>query len=84
MQQLYEQYRPGTWADVIGQDKAIQKIHALARRDLARAFAKRAREIAVKEGLDGQPIARYVKLANDCKANFRAMLMAVESGEMLG
>ncbi len=55
----------------------------LARRDLARAFAKRAREIAVKEGLDGQPIAQYVKLANDCKANFRAMLMAVESGDML-
>lgn len=55
----------------------------LARRDLSRAFAEKVREIAVKEGLDGQPIERYIKLANDCKGNMRAMLQAVEVGDLL-
>lgn len=48
-----------------------------------KAFAVRAREIAQREGLDGQPLARYESLAAKYKGNFRAMLMAVESGEML-
>jgi DNA polymerase III gamma/tau subunit len=30
----------------------------LARRDLAKAFAERAKQIAEREGLDGQPIER--------------------------
>jgi DNA polymerase III subunit gamma/tau len=34
----------------------------LARRDLAKPFAERAKAIAEAEGLDGQPIERYVKL----------------------
>jgi len=55
----------------------------LAQRDLAKAFAERAREIAQLEGLDGQPIERYVKLANECKSNLRAMLSAIEGGRML-
>lgn len=55
----------------------------LARRDLARAFAEKVREIALKEGLDGQPIERYIKLANDCKGNMRAMLQIVDSGGMM-
>jgi len=55
----------------------------LARRDLAGAFAARVREIATKEGLNGKPIEAYKRLANKCKSNMRAMLQAVESGEML-
>ena len=35
----------------------------LARRDLSRPFAERAKLIAEAEGLDGQPIERYVKLS---------------------
>ena len=35
MTQLAEQYRPRTFADVVGQDKALAKIRTLARRGLA-------------------------------------------------
>jgi DNA polymerase-3 subunit gamma/tau len=56
----------------------------LAQRDLAKAFAERCRQIAQAEGLDGQPIAAYERLAKDCKSNFRAMLQSIESGCMKG
>lgn len=51
--------------------------------DLTEPFAKMAKKIAKAEGLDGQPAARYLELAERCDDNLRAMLQAVDSGEML-
>jgi DNA polymerase III delta prime subunit len=56
---------------------------ALSRRDLAKQFAERARAIAQAEGLDGQPIERYIRLAQQCRNNLREMLQVIEGGGML-
>ena len=55
----------------------------LARRGLAGPFARRAREIADKEGLNGRPIEQYERLCKDHRNNMRAVLQAIETGAML-
>ncbi len=50
---------------------------------LAPAFARRAREIADAEGLNGKPDSAYVRLVQRCRNNMRAVLQEIEAGEML-
>lgn len=54
----------------------------LAERGLCGPMAARCREIATKEGLNGQDIAAYERLLKDKRNNMRAALQAIEAGVM--
>lgn len=56
MTPLFEQYRPSTWADVVGQDKAVSRVAALRRRGLA----GRAYWITGSSGTGKTTIARLI------------------------
>jgi len=57
MPQLYEQYRPRSWSDVIGQDKVVGKLQALAKRD---GWAGRAYWLTGQSGTGKTTIARLI------------------------
>ena len=49
----------------------------LSRRELSEPFARRARDIAIATGLNGQPQGEYIKLVRKHKNNLRAVLQEV-------
>ncbi len=54
-----------------------------SRRNVARAFAERAKWIAEQEGLDGREIGAYLELVNQHRSNLRAVLNEIEAGRMM-
>jgi len=46
------------------------------------AFAVHLRDVAQREGLDGQPIDKYVGLVREQQFNLRGCLQQIESGVM--
>ncbi len=58
------------------------KTVAFTNQGLAPAFARRAREIAQAEGLDGRPESAYLNLVRECRNNLRRVLQEIESGAM--
>lgn len=77
----------GREVDMFGQFDAPLKSRcvsiSLSSYGIADAFASRAKAIAEKECLDGQPIARYKRLVAENKNNLRAVLSEIEAGRML-
>ncbi len=55
----------------------------LTPRGLAELFARRIREIARLENMDGKPESAYLELVKQSGNNFRTALQAVENGAML-
>ena len=53
---LTEQYRPTTWAEVVGQDKVVQRVQTLAQRGLA----GRAYWLSGQSGTGKTTIARLI------------------------
>jgi replication-associated recombination protein RarA len=49
---------------------------------LCPAFARRVHDIAEIEGLNGKPLAQYVRMVGDCHNSFRQALERVEALEM--
>ncbi len=54
----------------------------LTNQGIAEPFARRVKSIAEAEGLDGQPMAKYVALIRQCKNNMRRALQLIEAGEL--
>lgn len=68
--------------EVADADPLLSRCHRIRLEANIPAFAKLTKRIAMQEGLDGQPIAAYTSLAKSLNGNLRAMLCAVEAGEI--
>lgn len=74
----------GLFEDQIDADPLLSRCDdiQLTGQGLAKPFAEHVQRIAHAEGLDGKPIAAYIKLAQECHNNMRMMLQSVERGQM--
>lgn len=72
--QLFEKYRPKTWAQVIGQDKAVQRIDALRPRGLA----GRAYWVSGATGVGKTTIARLI--ASEVASEFSTV--EIDAGDL--
>jgi replication-associated recombination protein RarA len=70
------------WLDDAGPLLSRCQRYKLAETGLAQAFAERAREIAVAEGLDGRSISFYLERVKQNRNNLRAVLQEVQQGRM--
>lgn len=59
------------------------KVFSFTNQGLAQAMAKRAKEIATLENLDGLPIQRYIRLVQESKNNMRQVLQRIDACEMI-
>jgi DNA polymerase III subunit gamma/tau len=59
------------------------KVFNFTNQGLAADMARRARDIALAENLDGKPEPAYLRLVQDCKNNMRQVLQRIDAGEML-
>ena len=75
----------GLFEDGLDSHPLLSRCHEirLTKQGFAPLAARRVREIAQAEGLDGQPESVYLSLANRCKSNMRQMLNEVEKGVMV-
>ncbi len=58
------------------------KTIAFTNQGLAPAFARRARQIADAEGMNGKPESAYLRLVQQCRNNMRSVLQEIDSGAM--
>ncbi len=59
------------------------KVFTFTNQGLSQAMASRAKEIAMSENLDGQPLQKYIRLVQDCRNNMGAVLQRIDACEML-
>lgn len=45
--------------------------------------AAQGQKVAIENSLDGQPLPKYVRLANECNGSLREIYQRIEAGEML-
>ncbi len=78
-----ENLKAGLFGDFSAPFARRCKFFDFTNQKLSQAFAQRALEIARTEGLDGQPLQRYVRLIQDCKNNMGEALQRIEQCEMM-
>lgn len=72
------------FGDQIDAHPLLSRCHAirLTTQGLAQPFAAFLKRVAKSEGLDGQPVARYVRLLAECHNNLREAFEVIAAGGM--